>query len=1337
MKVVLAVANPAGLEAYRPGERPLPPVDVASEVGRARRALAGIDAVGVVELSENQPLRPTLDNLLAELRKGCDLLYLVGHGASMDESRLWLENDAGGVAVVAGSQLLGCFRELAVLPRLVVLASCQSASSGSDARAADGGALVALGPGLVEGGVLAVLAMQGDVFMDTVAAFMPTFFSELLRTGVIDQAAAIARTAARNAGRPDWWSPVLFHRLRDGRLWGQPARDIRTDAPDDLAGELRKYLNGVAERAAELSRLFPERLRKPSAGGTPFDRLRQQVRVLQDRTALQRPLAAERERMRARGLDPDALAYTPGRGRVDREADEDRREAERAAAPRVWDEQAAGEFRRAVILSDPGFGKTWLLRHEARRVARRALACLADNQADPATVEVPIYCRLFDLVGSDVPLEDALIAAATSGRSEGFRKWLRGRLETGHCVVLLDAWDEVQERRAQLRTRIDAFATAFPLPRLLLTSRIVYYGGSPVPNAKELELLPFGPAESEAFVGVWFGNAAKARPFLGHLRESPAVRGLARIPLMLLLLCRSFEQSEKTLPARRVELYERCLRGLLGEWQEEKSSDEINELTIDTQVEVLGEVAAALFQDGFEQFTETVLSQRLVECNERNPTLRLSRTDLDGLLGNVKDSGVLIRSGEAKESPWLFLHRTFQEYLTARALAQRAKLKDWKTIAPLIDRKCWLPEWSEVVALLAGELADPEALLALLSDEKKDDRFRHRLALAAHCLPELDPSALPHCAGLIDRITEGLVLLWWRMGSNGAEAAVRHAERAFPSLKRTGRVQARLVLDWFLERMRTPVRRGRHAGLRLVLDWFLERMRGENACLAMQGIAGFGSLAATPEILASLLALLRDTDREVGLNAAKAVGSLCAAAATPEFLASLLALLRDTDWVKAALAVGSLGAAAATPEFLASLLALLRDTDREVGLKAALAVGSLGAAAATPEFLASLLALLRDTDRYVRLIAALAVGRLGAAAATPEILAGLLALLRDTHRDVRANAANAVGRLGAAAATPEILAGLPALLLDTEWNVRSDAAKAVGSLGAAAATPEILASLLALLRDHREVGSDAAKAVGSLGAAAATPEILAGLLALLCDTDRYVRLNAALAVGSLGAAAATPEILAGLPALLLDTEWNVRSDAAKAVGSLGAAAATPEILASLLALLRDTHREVGSDAAKAVGSLGAAAATPEILAGLLALLCDTHRYVRLNAALAVGSLGAAAATPEILASLLALLGGRAGLSTFLVHLLRDGLLRDTNWYVRANAAKAVGSLGAAAATPKILAGLLALLRDADLGVRMEAASTLEGLFSKGLRIIGDSREFQLQWVNDLAQEQGP
>src|SRR5216110_3156017 len=49
----------------------------------------------------------------------------------------------------------------------------------------------------------------------------------------------------------------------------------------------------------------------------------------------------------------------------------------------------------------------------------------------------------------------------------------------------------------------------------------------------------------------------------------------------------------------------------------------------------------------------------------------------------------------------------------------------------------WDPRWSEVLKLLAGQLRDPSPFLNLLADENTDDMFRHRLALAATCLPEI------------------------------------------------------------------------------------------------------------------------------------------------------------------------------------------------------------------------------------------------------------------------------------------------------------------------------------------------------------------------------------------------------------------------------------------------------------------------------------------------------------------------------------------------------------------------------------------------------------------------
>jgi formylglycine-generating enzyme required for sulfatase activity len=46
---------------------------------------------------------------------------------------------------------------------------------------------------------------------------MPLVLAELCRDVVVDRAMTAARSAVLN--RPDWWMPVLFTRLLDGRLW--------------------------------------------------------------------------------------------------------------------------------------------------------------------------------------------------------------------------------------------------------------------------------------------------------------------------------------------------------------------------------------------------------------------------------------------------------------------------------------------------------------------------------------------------------------------------------------------------------------------------------------------------------------------------------------------------------------------------------------------------------------------------------------------------------------------------------------------------------------------------------------------------------------------------------------------------------------------------------------------------------------------------------------------------------------------------------------------------------------------------------------------------------------
>jgi hypothetical protein len=216
LRALIVIANPSDISSYAPEGEPLSAIDAPGELARVRKAL------GAVEISDLATKgQATLERVIANLRHGYDILYLVCHGLFVrGEPWLMLEDADGNSARVAGRELAERMRELRQRPQLVVLASCRSAGDGQNLRGQAHSALAALGPQLAEAGIPAVVAMQGDVSQETVTAFMPTFFDELMKDGQIDRAMAVARGAVRR--RFDWWMPVLFMRFKSGRIWYTP-----------------------------------------------------------------------------------------------------------------------------------------------------------------------------------------------------------------------------------------------------------------------------------------------------------------------------------------------------------------------------------------------------------------------------------------------------------------------------------------------------------------------------------------------------------------------------------------------------------------------------------------------------------------------------------------------------------------------------------------------------------------------------------------------------------------------------------------------------------------------------------------------------------------------------------------------------------------------------------------------------------------------------------------------------------------------------------------------------------------------------------------------------------
>ncbi|CAM2070290.1 Non-specific serine/threonine protein kinase [Sulfidibacter corallicola] len=199
LKAVVAVASPKNATDFD-----LVPFDRSAETDRAMKGLDYLNPTAV------EPADP--EAILSVMREGCDLLYLVCHGSfEKNTAWLWLEDRNGMANRVAARDLARRIADLEHPPRLIVLVSPDNSASPANHP------LAKLGPELAAAGVPAVLALLGAVSEKAMDHFMPAFFHELDRHATIDRAVAAARGALRNS--PDWWKPVLFLRLKSGRLW--------------------------------------------------------------------------------------------------------------------------------------------------------------------------------------------------------------------------------------------------------------------------------------------------------------------------------------------------------------------------------------------------------------------------------------------------------------------------------------------------------------------------------------------------------------------------------------------------------------------------------------------------------------------------------------------------------------------------------------------------------------------------------------------------------------------------------------------------------------------------------------------------------------------------------------------------------------------------------------------------------------------------------------------------------------------------------------------------------------------------------------------------------------
>ncbi|MGA4987320.1 NACHT domain-containing protein [Nonomuraea bangladeshensis] len=427
-------------------------------------------------------------------------------------------------------------------------------------------------------------------------------------------------------------------------------------------------------------------------------------------------------------------------------------------------ESALSQGHRMLLRGEAGGGKSTLLRWLAITAARGGFA----GELAEWNGCVPFLVKLRSYADRDLPRPEQFLDL-TAGALAGLMPagWAHRQLASGRALLLIDGVDELTGgQRKAIKPWLRGLLAEFPAIRVVVTSRPSAAGASWLDEEgfSPAFLERMTPSDTRALVEHWHeairGSADLPCPaeqlpvvqarLLAHVDNAPHLRALAATPLLASMLCALNLDRASQLPPDRMGLYAAALEMLLERRDAERVIPSYGEVHLNRlqKLQVLQELAWRLSVTNRLELAKAPAVAWVAKVIAAMPGVRATGEQvLDYLL---ERSGV-IREPVAGRID--FVHRTVQEYLTARAAAEVGDVE------PLV-MNAHRDQWREVVIMAAGHANGPlrEALLdGLLSRMAAEPRHARRLKIiVCGCLETL-PSVPERLRAAVDGCLEDLI----------------------------------------------------------------------------------------------------------------------------------------------------------------------------------------------------------------------------------------------------------------------------------------------------------------------------------------------------------------------------------------------------------------------------------------------------------------------------------------------------------------------------------------------------------------------------------------------------
>ncbi|WP_410598364.1 NACHT domain-containing protein [Amycolatopsis sp. lyj-90] len=425
-------------------------------------------------------------------------------------------------------------------------------------------------------------------------------------------------------------------------------------------------------------------------------------------------------------------------------------------------ERALAGSGRILIRGEAGSGKSTLLRWLAVNAARGTFR----DELTALNGHIPFLIKLRSYSGRALPSpEEFLDGTAQPVTALMPSAYVHRQLASGRALVLVDGVDELPvDERGAVRTWLGDLSRAFPDIRLVITSRPAGAAETwlSVEGFSSAWIEHMTQTDVRALIRHWHKAARDAGSLpcaeedlpryegvlLGRLDGSPHLRALATTPLLCAMLCALNLDHASFLPRNRLELYVTALSVLLERRDAERRIPHSLKLASQDGRQLLRHLAWRLSVNGRSELSREEAIRRLVERLAAMP--RVDHTAERLLEHLVQRSGIVREPTTGRID---FVHRTFQEFLTAEEAADQGDIG-------LLVQNAHLDQWRDIVVMAAGLANAPlrqELFKGLFDRADAEPRTRRKLHLLAAAAMESAPALTVELAERMERAIAALI----------------------------------------------------------------------------------------------------------------------------------------------------------------------------------------------------------------------------------------------------------------------------------------------------------------------------------------------------------------------------------------------------------------------------------------------------------------------------------------------------------------------------------------------------------------------------------------------------